>query len=223
MDIFSHILWVYVPFRNKLWRDEALLFAALPDIGTALIFGYVFFGTPIHVGFWEAMTTMPSFFFDIYYATHSFVTLGIVALIVWRLRPRLLPALSGWAIHIAMDMPFHSGSFGTRFLYPISDVYISGITWVDVRVLGPSYLALLLVYAYSLRRERKKHIKRHIDIIDKFHHLIDGLIKRKPIPLSDAEEQHIQGASVGLSGENAPSTGQGEAITAAALPPQNSS
>ena len=135
MDIFSHILWVYVPTRNKIWRDEALFFAILPDLGFLFILLYVLFGTSMYVGFDRAMLTMPDILFTIYFTLHSFVTLGIVALIVWKLRPKLLPALSGWFIHILIDIPVHDGAFGTRFLYPIlPNTYISGVKWLDYRV-----------------------------------------------------------------------------------------
>ena len=117
MDFFSHILWVYLPVKNKLWRDEALFFAALPDLGFLLVLLYVFASPG---GFWTSVNNMPEIYFQIYYFLHSFVALGIVAVIIWRLRPKLLPALSGWFIHIMIDIPFHENpKFTTRFLYPI--------------------------------------------------------------------------------------------------------
>jgi hypothetical protein len=100
MDIFSHILWAYVPFRNKLWRDEGLFFAVLPDFGFLLIILYVVLGTPTLVGFPQALPKMPDVLLIIYFTLHSFVTLGVVALIVWKFKPKLLPALSGWFLHI---------------------------------------------------------------------------------------------------------------------------
>jgi hypothetical protein len=214
MDIFSHILWTYVPFRNKLWRDEALFFAILPDFGFLLIFLYVLFGTPTIVGFPQALPKVPDILLVIYFTLHSFVTLGIVALIIWRLKPRLLPALSGWFIHIMLDIPVHDGYFGTRFLYPIlPDLYISGISWVDYRVLAVSYLALVIVYAYSLRRERRKRVMRdewRPDWIDKIHMRADALINRERIRASDAEVSGNGGTTQELSGEDRGGTGQGE-------------
>jgi hypothetical protein len=215
MDIFSHILWVYVPFRNKLWRDEALLFAALPDIGTALIFGYVLFGTPMHVSFWKALATMPPAFFHLYYTTHSFVTLGAVALIMWKLKPKLLPALSGWLIHIFLDIPFHDGDFGTRFLYPLlPDFYISGITWVDYRVMGASFVLLFLIFLYTLYRERHQHLDEgKPDWLDCITTRIDGLINRKPIIGHNATERDNERASIRLFEKDRAGTGQGQALS----------
>jgi len=94
MDFFQHILWTYVLFRNKLWRDEALVFAILPDIGFLFILFYVFNSSH---NFARAIYYMPGEYLIVYNLFHSFVILGIVALVVWKLRPKLLPALSGWS------------------------------------------------------------------------------------------------------------------------------
>ena len=222
MDIFSHILWTYVPFRNKLWRDEALFFAILPDIGFLFILLFVFASNK---DFANAIPIMPDIFLIVYFSLHSFVTMGVVALILWKLRPNLLPALSGWFIHISMDIPFHDGTFGTRFLYPLfPDLYIPGITWLDYRVLAISYLALVVVHVYSLRRERKKHLSGkdwELDWVDRLHLMADGLIKRKGIPVANAEGHHIEGTPDRLSGEDRAGTGQGEDNTSETELPQD--
>ncbi len=211
MDIFSHILWTYVPFRNKLWRDEALVFAVLPDFGFLFILLYVFVSDK---DFANAIPIMPDVFLIIYSMLHSFVSLGVVALIIWKLQPRLLPALSGWLIHIIIDMPLHDGTFGTRFLYQLfPDLYLPGITWLDYRVLAISYLALVLVYVYSLRRERKKHVAGKDwlpDWVDKLHLMADGLINRKAISVANAEGHYIERTPDQISGEDRTSTGQSE-------------
>lgn len=222
MDLFSHILWTYVPTKNKMWRDEALFFALLPDLGFLLILLYVFFGTPSSVGMTEALRDMPSVLLNVYYLLHSFVTFGIVAVIIWKLRPKLLPAMIGWFIHIVMDIPFHEGgTFATRFIYPISgEVYVSGVNWFDWRVLGLSYLALLIVYIYTIRRENKKHRRGDDwkpDWIDKLNAVGEALINRKPIPTIHAAGQDIEGAPDELSGEDGEGFGQGEDLPAGAV------
>lgn len=223
MDIFSHILWTYVPFRNKLWRGEALFFAVLPDLGFLFILLYVLFISDMN--FARAIPTMPDIFLIIYFTLHSFVTLGVVALIMWKLRPRLLPALSGWFIHLSMDIPFHDGTFGTRFLYPLfPNLYIPGITWLDYRVLAISYLALVVVHVYSLRRERKKHLRGKDwkpDWVDKLHLMADGLINRKGIPVTDAAKHDNKRTPDRLSGEDRASAGQGEDNTPETELPQD--
>lgn len=222
MDIFSHILWTYVPFRNKLWRDEALFFAILPDFGFLFILLYVFVSDK---DFANAIPIMPDIFLIVYSTLHSFVAMSVVAIVVWKLRPRLLPALSGWFIHILMDIPFHEGTFGTRFLYPLfPDLYIPGVTWLDYRVLAISYLALVLVYVYSLRRERKKHLwgkDWEPDWVDRLHLMADGLINRKAISVANAAKHDNKRTPDRLSGEDRASAGQGEDYTAETELPQD--
>lgn len=225
MDIFSHILWTWVPFRNKLWRDEVLFFAVLPDFGFFLILLYVLFGTSPLVGINQALPDMPDVFLVVYFSLHSFITLSIVALIVWRLRPRLLPALSGWFIHLIMDIPMHEGFFGTRFLYPLApNLYFEGVSWVDYRVLAITYLALVIAYVYSLRRERKKHVsgdKWKADWIDKIHQRADALINRKRIRAADGEVEGNGGPPQEVPGEDEGGTGQGEVEPAGEVLPQD--
>ncbi len=187
MEIFSHILWPMMFFRNKLWRDEALFFAILPDISFLFIMLYVLLGTPMDVGWARAMYTMPEIYKQFYFFMHSFVAVGIAAIIIWKLKPRLLPALSAWFLHICMDIPVHDGEFSTRFLYPLfPNVYLeSSLTWTDYRVLGITYLLLLNFTIYSLWRERKKHRMDKdwkTDWVDKIHLLFGKLYNKIPEP-----------------------------------------
>lgn len=205
MDLFSHVLWTRVFTRNKLWDDEALVFALLPDLGFLLVMMYVLLGKPMHLDFQDAMATMPPIILVIYYSLHSFVTLGIVALLVWKLKPKLLPALSAWALHICMDIPFHSDVFGTRFLYPIlPDFYFTGISWGDYRVLAASYFMLLVVWYYLEMRELSRHRSsiRRTDWLDRIESFAGGLINPKPISVGHGAERDNQGASGQISGEN---------------------
>lgn len=221
-------------FRNKLWREEALLFAILPDIGFLFILMYVFFGTPMDVDWWGAMQTIPPIYKQFYFFMHSFVAVGIAAIVIWRLRPRILPALSGWVLHICMDIPVHDGDFATRFLYPIfPNVYVeSSLTWTDYRVLGITYLLLLNFMIYSLWRERKKHRmgdEWKTDWLDKIHLLFGKLLMKIPPPVpiaclqpavnlinkiitstSNAARGYYQRALDKLSREDENSPGQGE-------------
>ena len=225
MEIFSHLLWPLMLFRNKLWRDEALFFAVLPDISFLLILFYVFFGTPMDVGWDGAMYTMPDIYRQFYFFMHSFVALGIGAFLIWMFNPRLLPALSGWFLHICMDIPMHDGEFATRFLYPIlPDFYISGLNWTDYRVLAITYLLLLNFTVYSLWRERKKHRMGRswrTDWIDWTHYFFGSMLERAPrqpafakklinrisTSTANGKVKHLGGTPKELSGEDQKGTG----------------
>jgi hypothetical protein len=222
MDLFSHVLWTRALTRNKLWDEEALLFALLPDLGFLLIMMYVIFGKPMELDFQDAMRTMPPALLVIYYSLHSFVTLGIVAIIVWKLKPKLLPALSAWALHICMDIPFHDGVFGTRFLYPfLPDVYFSGLSWGDYRVLAVSYFMLLVVWYYLEMRDLNKHRRPSdgADWLDKLGLFAVGLINPKPISVGHAESGNNQGTSGQVPGENLHGAEEGQDSRARAEPP----
>jgi hypothetical protein len=95
---------------------------------------------------------------------------------------------------------------------------------VDYRVLAVSYLALLIIYIYSLRRERKKRVLRKRwkpDWIDKFHTKADALINRKPIRPKDVEGGSIRGPSEEVPGENGEGSGQGEDKPTGEVVPQD--
>jgi len=225
MDLFSHVLWTRTLTRNKLWDQEALLFAVLPDAGFLLIMLYVIFGKPMNLDFFDAMKTIPPAFLIIYHMLHSFVTVGITALILWKLRPKLLPALSAWVLHICMDIPFHSDLFGTRFLYPIlPEFYVSGMSWGDWRVLAASYFMLLVAWYYMEMRELMKHKNpgRH-DWLDSLIVSAAALINPKPIPSAHegCEPVGDNGRTSGqVPGDNVDGLGQGEDCGPGAEPPQ---
>ena len=227
MEIFSHILWPLMLFRNKLWREEALFFAILPDISFLFILFYVFFGTPMEVGWDSAMYTMPNVYKQFYFFMHSFVAVGIGAFLMWIFNPKLLPALSAWILHICMDIPMHDGEFATRFLYPISGVSVSGLNWTDYRVMAISYLLLLNFTVYSLWRERKKHRmgpEWKADWVDKVHVysglLLDrippqpafakNLINRIGTSMANAKVKYLRRTPEKLSGEDQEGSGQGD-------------
>jgi hypothetical protein len=223
MDLFSHILWTRVGTRNKLWDEEAMLFALLPDAGFLLIMLYVIFGKPMGQDFSDAMVTLPASFLVIYRLLHSFVTLAIVALIVLKLRPKLLLALSAWALHICMDIPFHgSAMFGTRFLYPIlPDFYINGLSWGDYRVLAASYFMLLVVWYYLELKELKKHRRPEWagDWIDRMERFAKEVINQQPIHVGHAEGGDITRASGQVPGEDSEGPEEGQDNSAGTVPP----
>jgi hypothetical protein len=220
MDLFSHVLWTRLYTRNKLWDDEALLFAVLPDAGFLLIMLYVVFGKPMNLDFNDAMRTIPPVFMVVYHILHSFVTVGIVALILWKLKPKLLPALSAWVLHICMDVPFHSDMFGTRFLYPIlPDFYISGMSWGDWRVLAGSYFLLLVAWFYLELRDLNRHRRGRPDWIDNVIVSAAALINPKPIPSAHEALGDNRGTSGQVLGDDIQSVGQGEDSGSGAQPP----
>jgi len=108
---------------------------------------------------------------QLYKLTHSFIIFFAAFVVAWLVRwykgrmqgltaVRLMPlAMTGWFLHIALDIPTHSKSFyPTPFLYPISDFHIDGFSWGNAWFMISNYAALLLAFLILRIREiRKRH------------------------------------------------------------------
>jgi len=199
MDPIFHLLATNLYAKDERWRDEALFFSLLPDLGLLLITIYIFMYLPKNLTILDAYSMVPQAFVVLYFALHSLVVFAIAALVVWRLRPRLLPAMSAWLLHILIDIPVHAGMFATRFLYPVlPDVRFEGASWGEPWVLLAGYSALLILYVYSSWRERRKHYLRErwrADWLDRLVSRANALISRVRIHAADAKGQDIEGAA----------------------------
>ena len=161
MDIFSHALWGFGIIR---WRREAkwgAFFGVLPDILTFLpLMAYLRLAYP-ELPYGKSPHYLTQEFFTLIYNTmHSFVTLGIVFFAVWWLRgKRIFYPLFAWflhILHISMDIPTHSGEFyPTKFLYPITNFHVNGISWGRWEIILPDLLALLAVYGWYFYRKKQ--------------------------------------------------------------------
>ena len=55
--------------------------------------------------------------------------------------------MTGWLIHIVMDIPTHSETFyPTLFLWPLSDWCFNGISWGNIWFMTINYASLLIVF-----------------------------------------------------------------------------
>jgi len=85
---------------------------------------------------------------------HSAIVAGIVTAMLWRWWPGWLIPMSGWWLHIAIDVPTHSDDYyPVPFLYPLTYWGFDGVAWTRPWVLALNYIALALVYA-ALARSR---------------------------------------------------------------------
>lgn len=194
MDPIFHALFANLYAKDERWRDEALAFSLLPDVGFLLIELYIFFYVTASVNYADAMASVPPAFIAIYRIFHSLLVFGIVAAIVWRVRPRLLPALSAWLLHILVDIPVHEGTFTTRVLYPVlPNVQFHGWSWGTPAVVVSAYAVLLALYAYSAWRARRKHLaaeKWNPDVFDRLGARVDAIIRAKRLPIFHAFRQN---------------------------------
>lgn len=69
--------------------------------------------------------------YTLYYITHSFITVGLVFILLRFIRKELSILAFPLAFHVLFDIPFHCGIFGTRLIYPISDISFCGYEYTD--------------------------------------------------------------------------------------------
>lgn len=106
----------------------------------------------------------------LYKVSHSFIIFFPAFLLVWltcwykgtRQVTAIIGfmplAMTGWFLHIALDIPTHSKSFyPTPFLYPLSDFSVDGFSWGNRWFMICNYTALLLSFIVLRIQEKKKH------------------------------------------------------------------
>jgi hypothetical protein len=163
LDIFSHALWGFWIIR---WRKEALwgaFFGVLPDILTFLpLTVYLRLAYPELHYMKPPLELTPAFFLTIYNTMHSLVTWSAVFFLVWWLAgKKIFYPLFAWLLHICMDIPTHSGNYyPTKFLYPLTNFYINGISCGRWEILLPDATALVAVYAWYFYRKSSKNVQR---------------------------------------------------------------
>lgn len=92
----------------------------------------------------------------IHCSAHSIIILSLITLLsFWRVRWMLVP-LTGWWVHLALDVPTHSSEYyAVTVFYPLTEWSFDGIAWTHPAVLGMNYAALTLVYTWLfLTRKR---------------------------------------------------------------------
>lgn len=160
MDTLSHGLWAYalMYFINKPYAWLAFLFGVLPDLVT---FG-PFFVHRIFTGNFISkkpdINLVPKYVFFMYKVSHSLVILFLVSLIIYFLFNKIPWYLFGWLLHILIDIPLHTEDFfPVKFLYPISDFYINGLSWGSLWYVIINFSLLAIVYAIIIYT---KYIKK---------------------------------------------------------------
>ncbi len=157
MDIFAHVLWTGAAaavVRRKLDRPlhlkRAALWGALPDLVT--------FTVPAVLRIWWWLSgasrsllpdaNAPRFEWagGLYDCSHSALVFAVVFGAVWLLVRHPVLEISGWALHISVDIFTHRGWFATRFLWPVLSFRFDGIPWETGWFLAVNYAALTLVY-----------------------------------------------------------------------------
>jgi hypothetical protein len=149
MDIFAHFLWTFAIYWQHPKRWLAGFIGMVPDL---LAFGPVFIMNIFtgHRGV-PSLSSIPSYVYAMYNITHSLVTFTILALILWFAARKWFWLLGGWLLHIIIDVPTHTNAFfPTPFLWPISTLKFSGISWGTPWFMLANYSSLFVLYAWMV-------------------------------------------------------------------------
>jgi hypothetical protein len=167
MDFVSHGLWGGVVAGRRNRRDfwKAFSWGAMPDLIPFTPFFIeriykMFTGGPSFVSGPPDISTIPQYVFNLYSVTHSYVTFLAVFIIMYVIYKRPYWLMTGWAIHITMDIFTHTTAFfPTPFLFPLSDYRFNGVSWSEWYILWPNIIILALSYLYFfvIRPRRQKH------------------------------------------------------------------
>ena len=95
----------------------------------------------------------------------SIITIGWIAILYSRRKnftapvAQILPIeMAGWMLHILIDIPTHSTQFySTPFLWPISNIKFSGISWGTPWFLALNYAMMIIVYFVYFRKKNLTH------------------------------------------------------------------
>ncbi len=155
MDIFSHGLWGGIAFGRKNRRSfwASFLFGIFPDFFAFAPFFVTAMlglgGQRLRFGEPPSEHIMPDYIYSLYGISHSlviFAAVFIAALILFR---RPVYEMLAWPLHILVDIPTHSEKFfPTPFLWPISDIHISGHPWSDPVIFVPNIMLLAGLYIW---------------------------------------------------------------------------
>lgn len=173
MDILAHGLWAglgvaWVKRRQPVTRRTAVLtmaLAMLPDVVHLLPVAAwaAFAGGNLEALLAYALATpgreprMPAWValgsHHLHCVMHSALVAGACTVLLWRWRTQVGLILSGWWLHIVIDIFTHSADYyPAPVLYPITQRGFDGLAWNTPWFLVATYLALALCAWLLLRR-----------------------------------------------------------------------
>ncbi|MBN9659059.1 MAG: hypothetical protein J0H49_12820 [Acidobacteria bacterium] len=137
----------------------ALFFGVLPDLAS--------FTVPAVLRIWWRLTGVTStllpqpggprldWVFGLYNCFHSLLIFGVVFTAVWIIVRKPVWELLGWLLHIAIDIPTHTGWFAIQSLWPVSSFHFDGIPWETGWLLAATYTSLAAAF-HCLWRTRAR-------------------------------------------------------------------
>lgn len=180
MDVLAHTLWAAVAAKGAnlklaasgrkpvfnvrwtaFWGVFPDLFAFAP-LFAWLIFSGFFRSFPFPAAIVDKSSSAPFYRIfaitgELYNLSHSLLVFGFIFALCWFFSRRMIWSLSGWLLHIVLDIPSHSFRFyPTPFLWPLSDFKVNGISWAEPWFMAVNYAALIAALIAVWRFGRKK-------------------------------------------------------------------
>ncbi len=177
MDILAHGIWsAYIarirnaqtPLRRKLSVRAMIGWGIFPDLFAFTIPVLMILWSSISDGgsAWQALRPHEDIPINpsvpvrlglaLYNYSHSIVIFLAVFGLVWLIRRRPVWEMSAWAIHVLIDIPTHTRAFfPTPIFWPFSHTEFSGISWASPWFMALNYGAILIVWLYIRRLERR--------------------------------------------------------------------
>lgn len=184
MDTLAHALFAILFYKiaslkyhikNKINLRYFTLWTIFPDaLSFSLLFSWIgilfIFTGKIHLSFFPLMINPPhpnnfplqNITLFLYLTSHSLLIFSLIFVFFSLIYRKFLWNLTGWAVHILIDIPTHSREFfATRFLWPVSDLSFNGIPWRTPWFLATTYILLTLGFLTVQFLEKKKNKKIH--------------------------------------------------------------
>jgi hypothetical protein len=156
MDIFAHFFWTVAIYWQHPKRWLAGLIGVLPDFFSFGIFFVERLATGALTRGPPALFGIPQYVHVLYDITHSAVVFAVVAGVFWFVWRDAFWLLGGWILHIIIDMPTHTDAFfPTPFLWPLSSITVSGISWGSDWFLLANYCLLAILYIWLVRNVKR--------------------------------------------------------------------
>src|SRR3989338_10616571 len=164
MDVLAHGLWTYAAFSKRKDAVKGVLFGIMPDImpfGSFLLMSML----TNNISNWNAhIGRVPQWVIYSYNLTHSLFIFIFSFILLRLIIKKWYVPMAGWAFHIALDIPTHTGeSIATPFLWPVSEYRFNGISWSEPVFMMVNYTALITVFVYifySASKTKKKYSEK---------------------------------------------------------------
>ena len=184
MEILAHGLWgglaakatnLKKTTKKKISLRWFIFWNIIPDIFTfSLIFFWFVnnvllgYGSFENLPHYQITEPMPEGIYLVaqmtnwlYNFSHSLVIFVIILALVFSFRKKIPWALTGWLLHILIDIPTHSyNNFPTPFLWPLSQWKVDGWAWSNWDFQVFNYLLLAFFYLWFYRHWVGKRVAK---------------------------------------------------------------